>query len=165
MLGDAPINNVSELLFADLEAYFIVKHMLGVASVNKAQILRNRLVVDDAANGRLNQLLLGNAVNSLGNSNSDGRVHTDSAVVISHKRFVGAGESTNRAELSLFKLAFAVGSLFTRSDSLNDALIGFDDVLSGNDGVFFKPRITGVNNTQHFDFILAHADKGQVVST
>ena len=41
---DAAVDYIAELLLADLEADLMVKGMLGIASVNIAEILRDLLV-------------------------------------------------------------------------------------------------------------------------
>ena len=59
--------------------------MNGVGSVNKAQILRNRLIEDYKADRTPNKTAMTLIVS---HAHSDRRVQTDNAVVISHYRLV-----------------------------------------------------------------------------
>ena len=105
---NATVDNFTELLFADLVLNnivialnnigvgifngirpFEIKHMSGVGSVNKAQILRNRLIEDYKADRTPNKTVLTLIV---GHTHSYRRVQTDNTVVISHYRLVFISE-------------------------------------------------------------------------
>ena len=62
----------------------MVEGMLGIGAVNIAEILRDRLVEDDAADGGDDRLLNLYAVNGLGDSQADRRMQADNALVIGH---------------------------------------------------------------------------------
>ena len=68
VLLDAAVNDIAQLLLADLEADLVIEHGLGIGAVNISQILRNVLIEDYAADGALDNLGLLNAVDGLGNS-------------------------------------------------------------------------------------------------
>ena len=89
VLLDAAVNDVAQLLLADLEADLVVKHGLGIGAVNISQILRDVLVEDDAADGALDNFGLLDTVDSLCNSYEDGGVQADITLTVCHDRLIG----------------------------------------------------------------------------
>ena len=100
---DTAVNDLAELLGAALEGYFKVKELVGIASVNIAQILRNGLVEDKQTHSCVNYLGLGLSVALLEHAHLNRSVETDDSVLISHHSFVKVTE-----HLALAGLACAV---------------------------------------------------------
>ena len=88
MYADTFVNNLSKRFLRYNKVHFIVKRMFRIRPVNKAQILRNRRVKDDAANRGYNHFLNGFPVNLLCYTHFDRGMHADYAGIISHQRLV-----------------------------------------------------------------------------
>ena len=100
----APVDNFAELLFIDEEIDLKLEVVLRVISVNKAEILRDRPVEDNASHGGGDYLSDGLAVYLLGHADFDSRMETDSAVLISHGGLIDISEHLALAGLAgLFK--------------------------------------------------------------
>ena len=150
---DAAVDYIAELLLADLEADLMVKGMLGIASVNIAEILRDLLVEDDPADGALNDLGLLNAVKALGNTNEDRRVQADLALTVRHDSL--AGVAVYKQGLVRRGFAALCGCLF----------LGRDEVIAVNDLVCRQIGVAGVGDEHMLCalFGLTYALHGQVV--
>ena len=87
---DAAVDDIAELLLADLEADLMVKGVLRIASVDIAEILGDRLVEDDAADGASTMTLDFSAPSkALGNTDEDRRMQADVALAVGHDSLVG----------------------------------------------------------------------------
>ena len=89
MLLDAAVDDFAELFLIDAEADLVIERMLRIGTIHKAEILRDGLVEDDAADGRFDGLVLFHAVDGLGHADLDGAVERDGARLIRHERFLG----------------------------------------------------------------------------
>lgn len=92
MLLDAAVDDFAELFLIDAEADLVIERVLGIGTIHKAEILRDGLVEDDAADGRFDGLVLFHAVDGLGHADLDGAVERDGARLIRHERFLGGAE-------------------------------------------------------------------------
>ena len=101
---DASIDNFAEFLFIDEEIDLKLEVVLRIASVNKAEILRDRSVEDNASHGGGDELSDGFAVYLLGHADFDSRMESDGAVVVSHGGLIDISEHLALAGLTgLFK--------------------------------------------------------------
>ena len=123
MLLDAAVDDLAELLLADLEADLKIKHMLGIGTIHVAEILRDGLVVDDTADGRLDCAVQCLAVDLARNAHQDRRVQTDIAVVVGHDGLVRVAVDLER--LIARELAVLGLGLLLRGDKI----ICVDDLI------------------------------------
>ena len=153
MLLDAAVDDLAELLLADLEADLKVEHVLGIGTIHVAEILRDGLVVDDTADGRLDCAVQCLAVDLARNAHQDRRVQTDIAVVVGHDGLVRVAVDLER--LIARELAVLGLGLLLRGDKI----ICVDDLIDWQVG------IAGVGHEHLLGALLglAEADVGQVV--
>ena len=101
---DASVDNFAELLFIDEEIDLKLEVVLRIASVNKAEILRDRSVEDNASHGGGDEFSDGLAVNLLSHADLNSRMESDGAVVVSHGSLIDISEHLALARLAgLFK--------------------------------------------------------------
>ena len=152
---DAAVNNVAQLLFADLEADFIVEHVLGIGSVHIAQILGDGLVVDDAAHRGVDDAGFFHTVDGLCHTQADGSMQPHNALVIGHDGFTGIAIAVNGA-VGAGSGALA-GSLF----------VGFVNLVPVHGCARLKARVARVVNDEGFGTLLCLADANhrEVVGT
>ena len=153
VLIDAAVDDLAELLLADLEADLKVEHVLGIGTIHVAEILRDGLVVDDTADGRLDCAVQCLAVDLARNAHQDRRVQTDIAVVVGHDGLVRVAVDLER--LIARELAVLGLGLLLRGDKI----ICVDDLIDWQFG------IAGVGHEHLLGALLglAEADVGQVV--
>ena len=92
MYTDTAVNDLSEKLFIDKSLNFKTEEIFGVASVDKAEILRNRIVEDNLTEGGFDDPGNRLAVNFFGHSDLDKSMKVDDLFVIRHLRFVDVAE-------------------------------------------------------------------------
>ena len=128
VLLDAAVDDLAELLLADLEADLKVEHVLGIGTVDIAEVLRDGLVVDDAADGRLDRAVQRLAVDLARHAHQDRRMQADIAVVIGHDSFIRVAVDLERLiarELAALSLGLLVrGDKVVRVDNLIDRQVG-----------------------------------------
>ena len=98
---DAGVDNAAELLFADEEIHFKTEDVFFLTAVDKAQILRNRAVEDDLADGRVDEAVPDDAVDLGLSADADLRVQGDDAGLVGHERLVDVLESLAFAGLAV----------------------------------------------------------------
>ena len=99
VLFDTAVNDVAELLLTAGEVDLKIEELVGVGTVNVAEILRDGLVEDEASEGSIDYASLGHAVDLLGNTDLDGSVKTENSVGICHHSLV---EVTEYVTLAVF---------------------------------------------------------------
>ena len=72
MTADALVDDDAEFLLANKEADLKVEQMRGIAAVHEAEVLRDRLVEDQAADRRRDDAVLHHAVDLLAVAHADG---------------------------------------------------------------------------------------------
>ena len=150
MLLDAAVNDLAELLLADLEADLKIEHVLGI---NVAEILRDGLIVDDAADGRLDRAVQQLTVNLARNAHKDRRVQADIAVVIGHDGLIRIAVHLERL-VGRRRLAVSLGLLVR-----GDKVVGIHDLIHRQIGV------AGIGHEHLLGALLglAEANVGQVI--
>ena len=131
----------------------MVEGVLRVAAVNVAEILRDRLIEDYAADSGDDGLFDLDAVHRLGDSQADGRMQADAALVIGHD---GLGRvAVHESGLIGDKLLPVALELKIR----------FVDIVAVGDGARFKLAVAGIVYDELFRALLGGADAyhGQVV--
>ena len=103
MCLDGTVDDLSELLFRSREIDFKLQEIFGLASVDKAEILRNRLVEDQPSERRVDDAGMGNPVDHSCDTHLDRRMNAEQTVGIGHHRLVEIAEHA-----SLSRLAVAV---------------------------------------------------------
>ena len=129
MLLDTAVDDIAELLLADLEADLLIEGMLGIGSVDISEILGDLFIEDYAADGALNELGFLHAVKGLGNANEDRCVQTDLALAVCHDGL--AGVAVYEQGLVGRSLAALGRRLLLRCDEV----IAVDDLVCGQIGV------------------------------
>ena len=92
MLLDAAVDDVAELFLVHAETDLIIERVLGIGAVHKTEILRDGLIEDDAADGRLHRLVFLYSVDRLGHADLDGAVERNDACLVRHECFLGGAE-------------------------------------------------------------------------
>ena len=153
VLLDAAVNDLAELLLADLEADLKIEHVLGIGAVNVAEILRDGLIVDDAADGRLDRAVQQLTVNLARNAHKDRRVQADIAVVIGHDGLIRIAVHLERL-VGRRRLAVSLGLLVR-----GDKVVGIHDLIHRQIGV------AGIGHEHLLGALLglAEANVGQVI--
>ena len=153
VLLDAAVDDVAQLLLADLEADLIVERLLGIAAVDIAQILRDILVEDDAADGRGDDAALLGAVHRFGDAQADRGMQADVALVVGHDGLVGIAVDEKRL---VFRLR---GALLGRLE------IQGIELVAVHHGIGLKAGVARVGDQELFGALLflADADHRQVV--
>ena len=98
MHADAAVNDLAELLLAAGEHDLEIEQML-VVTLDKAQVLRDTGVEDQAADGRIHDAGNGLATDGCGHADLDGRMDADDAVIISQHGLIRRGEDLAGARL------------------------------------------------------------------
>ncbi len=101
MNADAAIDNLAELLFAAGLHDLQLEHVFLGVSLDKAEILRNLLVENQAAGSRIDQTGNGLAVDLLAHAYLNRCVNLNHALIIRHQRLVGIAENLARAALGI----------------------------------------------------------------
>ena len=131
--GDAAVDDLAQRLFGDQEADLEVEHMLGVAAVHIAQVLRDGLVEDDAADGGVHHLAQRLAVHLAGAAHLDGRLQGDDVRGVGHQGLVLVAEDLALALVALVDHGQVVAAqnhiLGGHGDRL--AVGGFEQVAGG----------------------------------
>ena len=102
MAADALVDDLAQLLLADKEADLQIELMAGDGAVNKAQILRDRLVVDQTADGGVDDAVAHLAVDLLAVAHPDGSVQPHSAGSVG-----GNGAEYRPASIPPFSLGYS----------------------------------------------------------
>ena len=89
MLLYAAVDDVAELLLADLEADLVVKRRFGIAAVNVAEVLGDLLVEYDASDGAFDDTALLLAAEGLGHTDEDRSMKSYLALAVCHDRLAG----------------------------------------------------------------------------
>ena len=146
VLLDAAVDDIAQLLLADLEADLMVKGVLGVGAVNVAEILGDGLVEDYAADGGDDGLLDLDAVHGLGNSQADRRMQPDAAVVVGHDGL--GGIAVHKSGLIGDKLLPVALELL---------ILGIY-IVAGDDAAGLIPAVAGIVDNEVFRALLGRAD-------
>ncbi|OQA67663.1 MAG: hypothetical protein BWY37_01128 [Firmicutes bacterium ADurb.Bin262] len=101
MNPDAAVHDVRQFLFVDEEIDFQREIVRGVGTVDKTEVLRDRLVENHLAQRRLDDFALFGAVDGFGHPDIDARVQLEVALLISHDGLFDVTEH--------FALAFFAG--------------------------------------------------------
>lgn len=151
----AAVDDIAQLLLADLEAYLVVEGVLGISAVDVAEILRDRLVIDDAADGGGDYGALLGAVHGLGDAEADGSVQADDAFVVGHDGLVRVAVD----ELGL--IGAGLGALGL------GLVVGGVDLVAVDNGVSLEAGVARIVDDQLLCALLGLADAhhGQVVGT
>ena len=112
MLLYRAVNDVSELLLCRRESDFKVEELCGIASVNKAEILRDGLVEYQSTERSVDYARVDNAVDLSRNSDLNGSMNSEVTVFVSHHGFVEVAIET---ALALF--ARTVDSQVVRTEN------------------------------------------------
>ena len=130
---DALVDDLSEFLLAAGEHDFEVELLGRVRTVYETEILRNALVEDQAARGRVYDSGLGLAAHLLGQTNLDRRMDADNALVISHKSLIDVAEYLAGARLGVAVDGQIVGAEdhILRRDSNRLAVLRLEQVVRG----------------------------------
>ena len=110
ILVDRPVDDLPQLLFAHQKADLQVKHVVGVAPVHIAQILRDRIVEDDPAHSGLHNLGDPFIPHLFGDPHLDGGMQAHAARLIGHGGLVEISEHLACADLLLPNHCQVVGA-------------------------------------------------------
>ena len=122
----AAVDNLTEHLLVDKHVNLGSEKIVGIASVNESEILRNGSIKDNLAESCGCKAGYALAVNLLGHTNSDVYMKTDIALIISHHCLVNAAEGL------IYIMFFAV---FVDEFLRSSGLIGIIGVIIGILGV------------------------------
>ena len=146
--ADALVDDLAQLLLADKEADLQIELMAGDGAVNEAQILRDRLVVDQTADGGVDDAVAHLAVDLLAVAHPDRRVQTHGAGSVGGNGLVDGGIIVNGAELGN-GLARGLGGL-----------VGGDELVRVHDLVDGEVGIAGVGDEHGLRALLGLAQTG-----
>ena len=146
MSTDAAVNDIAELLLADLEADFKVKHMLGIAAVNIAEILRDRLVIDNPPDRCIDNPFYFNTVNRLYHTKPNRCMESYNAFIVGHNSFTAVAIAMDRA--------ISAGS----SSFPCSLLVRFIDLVTVCQHTCFQPCVTGIFYDKLFSALFCTPD-------
>ncbi len=155
MAADALINDFAQLLLAHQEADLQVKFLTGDAPVHKAQILGDRLVVDQPAHSGVDNPVLHLTAHFLAVAHQNGGVKAHSAIGVSGNGLIGGGIAVDGTELG-FRLTRSLGGLVDSQE-----LIGVHNLAGGQPGI----ASVGDEHILRALLCLTQTGIGQVVGT
>ena len=153
--ADALVDDDAEFLLADEEADLKVEQMRGIAAVHEAEVLRDRLVEDQAADRRRDDAVLHHAVDLLAVAHADGRMQADAAVSIGRDGLIDAGIGMQR-QIGRGALLLILGLLDRGFHK-----VAVDELVHGK----VKVARIGHKDLLRTLLLLAKTDIGQVVGT
>ena len=148
MLADALVDDLAQLLLANQEADLQVELMAGNGAVYKAQVLGDGLIVDQAANGGIDDAVLHVPINFLAVAHPDGGMQTDGTVCIGCNSLFGAGVAVDGTELG--------NGLAHRGGRL----VGCQEVIGIHNGIHRQIGIAGIGDINGLGALLCLAQTG-----
>ena len=152
---DTLVDDLAQLLLADQEVNFQVEGMGRIAAVYEAQILGDRLIVNQAAHGGVDHLITHLPVHFLAVAHQDRRMQTDGTVGVGGDGLLGGGIGVDGTELG-FLFPFLLG-----------LLVGSHEVIGIHYHTGSQAGLPRVGDEHGFGalFRLAQTGIGQVVGT